>query len=247
MKKNIIILLVLATFCAPIASKKLPECKQHGHVINANNSELYAEVIEADNSFVTTYVAQPDMFAKDKAVVLTCMDPRLTPNAFMGFVSGDMYVFRNAGGLATEDALRSIILAYKLLGAREIFVIQHTDCAMQKFTNDVMTDLLKESIVTAKLAHPCEVTVKPKECDWKNVCACSGKKDCIEYGCIDWLAIRVNLYKSVIDTVRTIRNHPLIPSNVPIYGFIFDVITGELIPVKKATKIGRAKPLDCTK
>jgi len=247
MKKNILFIITFATLCLPIFSEKLPTCTDHGPVINADNSTLFAEVIEADNSFVTTYIPQPDMFAKDKAAVLTCMDPRLTPSAFMGFTSGDMYVFRNAGGLATEDALRSLILAYKLLGAREIFVIQHTDCAMQKFTNDVMDDLLKESIVTAKLEHPCEVIVKPVECDWKNVCACLGKKNCKEYGCIDWLAIRVNLYKSVVNAVKTIRNHPLIPSDVPIYGFIFDVMTGELIPVPKAMKVGKAKPLHCKK
>ena len=247
MKKNIIVFLVFAIFCSSILSKKLPTCTDHGPVINADNSALFAEVIEADNEFIATYVAQPSMFAKDKAAVLTCMDPRLTPNAFMGFGSGDMYVFRNAGGLATEDAIRSLVLAYKFLGVREIFIIQHTDCAMFKFTNEVMDELLEESIVTAELVHPCPVTVKPVKCDWRNVCACLGKKDCKEYGCIDWLAIRVNLSQSVVNAVKTLRNHPLIPSDVPIYGLVFDVITGKLFPVPKAMKIGRAKRLHCKK
>ena len=240
--KKIIFLLILGI---STISKTLPPCVSPDPVINAENSALFAEVIEADNAFERTYVAQPDMFAKDKAIVLTCMDPRLTPNDFMGFTSGDMYVIRNAGGLATEDTLRSLIIAYKLLAANQIFVIQHTDCGMQKFTQKVMTKLLKESIVTAKLVEPCEVTVEPIACEWENTCKCLGKKNCDDYGCIDWLAITENLNDSVVKTVKTIRKHPLIPSDVPIYGFIFDVITGELIPVKKATKIGRAKPLDC--
>jgi len=248
MKKNKILILITAgLFSLSIAAKHLAPCNPHEQVTNADNSELYADVVSADASFMTSYTAQPDMFAADKAIVLTCMDLRLMPNEFMGFVSGDMYVLRNAGGLATEDSLRSLIIAHKLLGAQQIFVVQHTDCGMQKFTNEVMVNLLEETIVTAQLAHPCEVTVKPKACKWKNTSKCCGKRACIDYECIDWMTIQENLYKSVVKTVKTIRNHPLIPSDVPIYGFIFDVITGELIPVPKATKAGRATPLVCKK
>jgi len=247
MTKKIIITLLLCLPATMAFSKKLAPCNPHEHVTNADNSALYASVVAADTAFARTYSAQPDMFAKDKAILLTCMDPRLMPDEFMGFVSGDIYVLRNAGGLATEDALRSLIIAYKLLAANQIFVVQHTDCGMQKFTNEVMVNLLEESIVTATLAKPCEVTVEPRDCKWKNVSSCCGKKACIDYDCIDWHAIRTNLFESVLDTVKTIRNHPLVPSDVPIYGFIFDVITGELIPVPKATKAGRAKPLVCKK
>jgi carbonic anhydrase len=55
------------------------------------------------------------------------------------------------------------------------------------------------------------------------------------------------LFDSVLEDVKAIRNHPLIPSNIPIYGYIFDVLTGDLIPVPKAIKAGRAKPLYCKK
>jgi|SRR5581483_12232645 len=247
MKKKIFIIIIAMIIDTYATCEKLPVCMSTEPVTNADNSALYAEVIEADRSFITTYTAQPDMFAKDKAILLTCMDPRLMPDEFMGFHSGDMYVLRNAGGLATEDSLRSIIIAYKLLAANQIFVVQHTDCGMQKFTQDIMSDLLKESIVTAVLADPCYVTVEPVECNWENVCRCPGGKACHDYPCIDWLAIRINLYKSVVKTVKKIRKHPLIPSDVPIYGFIFDVITGELIPVEKAMEVGRAKPIHCKK
>lgn len=247
MKKNSVILLLLTVLSGQLVGKELPPCTSPDPIINSENSELYASVIAADNAYANTYTAQPDMFAKDKAVVLTCMDPRIILDDIMGFGIGDMYVLRNAGGLATEDSLRSLIIAYKLLAANQIFVIQHTDCGMQKFTQEIMTDLLKESIVTATLEHPCEVTTYPVKCDWKNVCKCSGQKDCKEYGCIKWLAIRDNLYDSVVKAVKKIRKHPLIPSDVPIYGLIFDVITGELTPVERAMEIGRAKPLKCKK
>ncbi len=246
MKKNSIVL-ILAALTMSTTYQALPPCVSPEPVTNRENSALYKEVLAADQSFMETYEAQPDMFAKDKAIVLTCMDPRLLLDAIMGFSSGDMYVLRNAGGLATIDMLRSLVIAYKLLAANQIFVIQHTDCGMQKFTNKVMDKLLRKSIVTATLPEPCEVYVEPRVCDWENVCKCSGKKNCKNYPCTDWLPIEQNLYLSVIETVRTIRNYPLIPSDVPIYGFIFDVLTGELIVVEEAMRVGRAKPLNCKK
>lgn len=165
MKKNIVILLLCVLSVTQCVSKHLPPCTSPDPIINAENSVLYAAVIAADNQYVSTYSSQPDMFAKEKAIVLTCMDPRINLDEMMGFENGDIYVLRNAGGLATEDSLRSLIIAYKLLAANQIFVIQHTDCGMQKFTQNVMTNLLKESIVTATLEHPCEVTVFPVKCD----------------------------------------------------------------------------------
>jgi len=223
MQKKMIMLCVLITLLSSTISNSLPPCTSHKPVTNAENSELYASVIAADNSFKMTYTAQPDMFAKDKAIVLTCMDPRIILEDIMDFESGDMYVIRNAGGLATDDMLRSLVIAYKLLAANQIFVIQHTDCGMQKFTNHVMSKLLDETIVTATLEHPCEVTIFPVECDWKNVCKGCGKKECVDYPCTDWLPIKDNLFKSVTKAVKKIRKYPLVPSDVPIYGFIFDV------------------------
>jgi carbonic anhydrase len=162
---------------------------------------------------------------------------------------GGTYVIRNAGGRVTEDMLRSLVIAQKMLTAKEIFVIQHTDCGMQKFTNEVMIDLLEGSIVMATLVKNCNTTLEPLQdndtCKWQNTSKCCGKRACIDYECIDWGIIYHGLFKSVLEDVKAIRNHPLIPSDVPIYGFILDVITGELIPVPKAMKAGRAKPLFC--
>jgi carbonic anhydrase len=67
--------------------------------------------------------------------ILTCMDARLDPAKFAGLAEGDAHVIRNAGGRASDDAIRSLVISYKLLGTREFFVIHHTDCGMQFFTN----------------------------------------------------------------------------------------------------------------
>ena len=75
--------------------------------------------------------------------VLTCMDARLDPAKFLGLSEGDAHVIRNAGGRASPDALRSLIISHKLLGTREFLVIHHTDCGMLTFTNDQIRELLR--------------------------------------------------------------------------------------------------------
>ena len=83
--------------------------------------------------------------------ILTCMDARLDPAKYAGLTEGDAHVIRNAGGRASDDAIRSLVISYKLLGTREWFVIHHTDCGMEFFTNEVMGDLLANSLETAAL------------------------------------------------------------------------------------------------
>jgi carbonic anhydrase len=81
--------------------------------------------------------------------ILTYMDARLDPAKYAGLAEGDAHVIRNAGGRASDDAIRSLVISYKLLGAREWFVIHHTDCGMLLFTNDDMRNLLASSLTTA--------------------------------------------------------------------------------------------------
>ncbi len=68
--------------------------------------------------------------------VVTCMDRRLDPVRFLGAEDGGAYVIRNAGGLVTDDALRSLVISHWLLGTREAVVIAHTDCGMLRFSNE---------------------------------------------------------------------------------------------------------------
>lgn len=232
-----------------VETRKLAHCDKHEEVPNINNSPLYAAIIAADDVFELTYVPQPDLFAPRKAAIVTCMDYRL--NDFLSTVTSGTYILRNAGGRVTEDWIRSLVILYKLLEVEEIFLIQHTDCGMQKFTDKMMKDLLEGSSVKATMVKNCNITLEPVQpndtCKWKNTSKCCGKEACIDYDCIDWRTIKHGLFKSVLEDVKLIRNHPLIPSNIPIYGLIFDVITGDLIPVPKAMKAGRAKPLLCKK
>src|SRR5437899_1718640 len=74
--------------------------------------------------------------------ILTCMDARLDPAKYAGLAEGDAHVIRNAGGRASDDAIRSLVISYKLLGTQEWFVVHHPHCGMLLFTNDDMRNLL---------------------------------------------------------------------------------------------------------
>jgi carbonic anhydrase len=78
--------------------------------------------------------------------VVTCMGARLDPAKFLGLEEGDAHIIRNAGGLVTDDALRSLVISHWLLGTQEAFVIAHTDCGMLTFTNgDLHSKLADEA------------------------------------------------------------------------------------------------------
>src|ERR1700758_780606 len=90
--------------------------------------------------------------------ILTCMDARLDPAKYAGLTEGDAHVIRNAGGRASDDAIRSLVISYKLLGTREWFEVHHTDCGMLLFTNDDMRNLLASSLKTATLDQAAGMT-----------------------------------------------------------------------------------------
>lgn len=160
--------------------------------------------------------------------VLTCMDARMDPAKFAGLAEGDAHVIRNAGGRASDDAIRSLIISHKLLGTNEWFVIHHTDCGMELFTDDVMADLLAGSLDTATF----------RDGRWENP---QGAKEPgrPEGRFISWLTI-ANQARSVVDDVARIRAHPLVPHDVPVSGYLYDVRTGRLTEIPEATAVGRA-------
>ena len=115
-------------------------------------SKIVDEVIAANKKYALTFGAKKDLAlppAREFAI-LTCMDARLDPAKYAGLSEGDAHVIRNAGGRATDDAIRSLVISHKLLGTREWFVIHHTNCGMELFTDDVIGDLLVDSLETAK-------------------------------------------------------------------------------------------------
>jgi carbonic anhydrase len=158
--------------------------------------------------------------------ILTCMDARLDPAKYAGLAEGDAHVIRNAGGRATDDAIRSLVISHKLLGTREWFVVHHTNCGMELFTDDLIAGLLEKSLETATI----------DDNGWRDTGHGPGSS-AGHY--IKWHTIANNA-RSVVDDVQRIRSHPLVPNTIPIYGYIYEVRTGRLIEVVDATRVGVA-------
>ena len=79
-----------------------------------------------------------------KTAVVTCMDARVNPYAMLGLTEGDAHVIRNAGGVVTDDEIRSLAISQRLLGTEEIMVIHHTDCGMLTFSDDEFRRQIQE-------------------------------------------------------------------------------------------------------
>jgi carbonic anhydrase len=187
-------------------------------------SNVLQEVLAANQQYATDFgdkvkLAMPP--ARHFAI-LTCMDARLDPAKFAGLAEGDAHVIRNAGGRASDDAIRSLVISYKLLGTREWFVIHHSNCGMEFFTNEVMRGLLANSLETAALTDK----------GFQDVGKPPGSR---EGEFIEWLTIR-NQEQSVCDDVQRIREHPLVPKTIAIYGYIYDVKSGRLLEVPEAKR-----------
>ncbi len=196
--------------------------------LQKENSTIYKEVLEANDKYVKSFgdKGKLPLPPARRFAILTCMDARLHPSKYAGLSEGDAHVIRNAGGRASDDAIRSLIISHKLLGTQEFFVVHHTDCGIQLFTDEIMRNLLSKSLKTASVDSS----------GWKNVTEEGGSD---EAKFIPFLTFN-DLEKSVVDDVKRIRNHPLVPKDIPVYGFYYDVKTGKLVEVAEATKIGRA-------
>lgn len=192
-------------------------------------SKIVEEVLAANAAYAATFGdkgALPMPPAR-RFAILTCMDARLDPAKYAGLAEGDAHVIRNAGGRASDDAIRSLVISYKLLGTREWFVIHHTDCGMETFTTPVMADLLSRSLETASLDAS----------GWHDGDAGGGT---VEGHYINWLTIS-DQRQSVLQDVQRIRANPMVPRDIPIYGYIYDCKTGKLVEVPEATQAGKAQ------
>src|SRR6476619_5902720 len=158
------------------------------------------DVLRANAEYAASFGAKAELALPPARhfAILTCMDARLDPAKYAGLAEGDAHVIRNAGGRASDDAIRSLVISYKLLGTKEWFVIHHTDCGMEFFTDDVMRGLLSSSLETAALGPE----------GFHDVGAGLGSS---EGKYIDWLTI-ADREQSVVEDVARIRAHPLVPA-----------------------------------
>lgn len=154
-------------------------------------------------------------FPNKKLAIVTCMDTRLVEllPAALGLKNGDVKMIKNAGGVVTSpfgSVIRSLLVAIIELGVTDIMVIGHTDCGVQHIDSKMMIHHMKERGITQE------------SIDLMKYCGIDFEK---------WLAGFNTVEESVRETVDTIRNHPLIPNDINIFGYVIDTQTGELYPV----------------
>jgi carbonic anhydrase len=138
-----------------------------------------------------------------KVAILTCMDARIDPAKALGLEEGDAHVIRNAGGRA-DESLRSLAISQQLLGTREVVVIHHTDCGMLTFSNDQLRYQIGQELGPAAGDVAAGVDFQPFS----------------------------DVEQSVRDDIATIRSSPLIPDEIPVSGFVYDVTSGRVSPVQ---------------
>lgn len=153
--------------------------------------------------------------ASRHAIILTCMDARIDPLQFGHFGYDQVYVVRNAGGRASDDMIRSMILTIRLFAVEEIIVVQHTDCGMEKVDDPTVRHLLHETLGPAHLGD------KVKGHD-------KGNYD--KYHQADYIAFLAfpEVEQSVVNDVAKLRQNPLISKKVKLAGYVYDVETGKL-------------------
>ena len=154
-------------------------------------------------------------YPNKKIAILTCMDTRLVEllPAALGLKNGDVKIIKNAGGVVTSpfgSVIRSLLVAIIELGVEEIMVIGHTDCGVQHIDSDMMIHHMKER------------GISQESIDLMKYCGINFE---------GWLAGFDTVEQSVKDTVDTIRNHPLIPTDIRIGGYVINTVTGELAVV----------------
>lgn len=140
--------------------------------------------------------------------VLACMDERIPVNHALGIRDGDAHVFRNAGGLVTDDVIRSAMLTTQFFGTQEIIIINHTECGMMSASGDFVTAALKE-----KGIDPAKVPLDPALPELKLAPEAFTK----------WIRMYQNVDDTCAEQVRLLRESPLIPDNVVIHGYIWEV------------------------
>ncbi len=168
---------------------------------------MLEEILEANKEFVDNFEpVSLGHLPEKKVAILTCMDCRLTgflPNA-LGIGRGDAKIIRNAGNtIVGEDAIRSIAAAIYSLGCEEVLVVGHTECGMAHANPDaVKSKMIEMGIDEADIEAVGDLAT--------------------------WIGAIPGEEQNVLETVETIKNHPLISSEIPIHGLIMDITTGEV-------------------
>ncbi|TFY53086.1 hypothetical protein EVG20_g10273 [Dentipellis fragilis] len=162
-----------------------------------------AEFIKGNEPYAAQFGDKKSLVISPRkcVAIVTCMDGRLDPAAHLGLKEGDAAVIRNAGGLVSE-ALRSLIISQRLLGTREVAVFHHTDCGMLHFNTPQLRNIVKD-------AAPGDADI-------------AARIDAIDFHEFS------DVEESIKKDVEWLKEQPLIPEDIAITGWVYEVETGKV-------------------
>ena len=180
---------------------------------------MVQEILKYNQEFVKEKKYEPFVTSKypeKKLAIVTCMDTRLIEllPAALGIKNGDAKFIKNAGGVISHpfgSAVRSLLIAIYELGVEDIMIIGHSDCGVQHMDSMEMLEKMHLHGVSQQVVETMQY------------CGINFDK---------WLEGFESVEESVLQSVQLLKEHPLIPSDVRIYGFVMDSLTGELREVK---------------
>lgn len=176
------------------------------------------EMLEYNRNFVETRMYdkyRTSKYPDKKIAIVTCMDTRLTEllPAALGIKNGDVKMIKNAGGTITnpfDSTVRSLLVAIYELGVDEVMIIGHTGCGVQGMDSAEMLDLMRRRGISEEhitLMKHCGINLS------------------------EWLHGFEDTETAVQETVELVRNHPLVPADITVRGYIMDSVTGELTAI----------------
>ena len=131
-------------------NKTQPSKRDANHVFQFESERTQMSVtdqyLENNKKYAEGFSGPLPLPPKNQIAVLACMDARLNVHAALGIAEGESHVIRNAGGVVTDDEIRSLSISQRLLGTKEIILIHHTDCGMLTFTDDSFKKTIQEEI-----------------------------------------------------------------------------------------------------
>ena len=178
------------------------------------------EMLEFNRNFVESgeyEKYQTSKYPDKKIAIVTCMDTRLVTllPAALGIKNGDIKLIKNAGGVITnpfDSTIRSLIVAIYELGVNEIMIIGHTGCGVQGMDSSEMLDLMRKRGIDEEhisLMRHCGIDLD------------------------SWLHGFDDTEAAILETVDLVRNHPLIPKDINVCGYIMDSVTGGLRTIEQ--------------
>jgi carbonic anhydrase len=169
-----------------------------------------------------------------KVAVVGCMDARLDIEDLLGLQTGEAHVIRNAGGVVTEDAIRSLVISHHLLNTNEIILVHHTRCGMLAFTDDLLKAGLEGDPAASELLGQATSRpfVSPQRASTSPTAFHAFRGPLEPLDAPPGAASRERLHWDVRRGMSAILNHPWIPTSGPdavtVRGFVYDVDTGLL-------------------